>query len=124
MSWMKTDNGLRPRSSPGFDGQVVSVKLDPAMDVDVMLHKIDGGLQLKVHNVGVREEYVGCRREDAADPFPSGVRVAGPGDEHRSAGCKPLPDHSFDSRDDEVISPEHVVPAEVVDDDSSAHNSP
>lgn len=122
MSWLKLDKGIAP--STGFDGQIVGVKLDAAMDVDVVLHKVDGGLQLAVHNLGVCKGYVCGRRQDDAHPFAPRIGMTSTGDEHRPAGCESLADHSLHCRHDQIVGPEQVIPAEVVDNDSSAHNSP
>ncbi len=121
MSWVKVDNGFEP--STRFGGQIVSVKFDAAVLVEVSLEKRDGGIQISVHPIGVGESDESRWVDDLADSFPSSLGGPGSSDEHGSSAGEPLANDSLDSGDDHVVSQENVVPPKVVDDNTSTHNS-
>ena len=117
------DTSMPGKPSARLNGQIILVKLDPTMGIDVALKQIDGGVELTLHHVGVSEQNVGRWSEHHADPATPRLFRCGSTEEHALTITQPLSNYPLDRRDNQVVSHESVLATEMVDDDASSHNS-
>lgn len=120
--WFKVDDGGH-QSSPGFGDHVVLVQLDASVELEVSLERLDGGLKIRVAQVGVAEDSVSLRRKNNAGSLSTGAVVDGGSEKHRASVAQPLSDDSFQRGDDQIIGHEPVLSPLVVENDPASHDS-